>query len=131
MFLAATIRQQAARPTIATTGAARRSASATIPVSRAPRRERGHAIRGESSGWSVRSTRLCFGHAAPVVASRRNMATRSEARNQIGTAFLRLVKVLIQRLLGVGQASQRCCPGGQRIGAIAQTLDRIGTLPGG
>ena len=44
--------------------------------------------------------------------------------------FWGLVEALVQRLLGVGQAPQRRCTGGQCVRAIAQALGRIGRLPG-
>jgi hypothetical protein len=56
--------------------------------------------------------------------------TRGESHSHVETPLLRLVEALVQRLLSVGQASQRHRSGGQGIRAIAQALDRIGTLPG-
>ena len=62
--------------------------------------------------------------------STRPVPMRGEAQSHAETALLGLVEALVQRLLGVGQAPQRRCTGGQCVRAIAQALGRIGRLPG-
>jgi hypothetical protein len=72
-----------------------------------------------------------FGRACAVRASLRHVPTcGGEAESHAEAALLRLIEALIQRFLGIGQEPQVRRPDGQRIGATAQTLGRIGTLPG-
>ena len=63
-----------------------------------------------------------------VRVSLRPVPMRCEPQSHAETALLRLVKALVQRLLGVGQAPQRRSSAGQRIRAISQALGRISTL---
>src|SRR5207245_8543943 len=72
-----------------------------------------------------------FGRAFAVRVSRRHVPTRGEADSDAETPLLRLVEALVQGLLGIGQAPQRRRPGGQRIGAITQTLGGIDGLRSG
>src|SRR5258708_32265533 len=72
-----------------------------------------------------------FGRAFAVRVSRRRVPTRGEADSDAETPLLRLVEALVQRLLGIGQAPQRRRPGGQRIGAITQTLGGLDGLTRG
>jgi hypothetical protein len=103
-------------------------------AARAGLRRRGalHPAPCESRGEvaRLRSASL-FGRACAVRASLRHVPTcGGEAESHAEAALLRLIEALIQRFLGIGQAPQVPRPDGQRIGATAQTLGRIGTLPG-
>src|SRR4029077_9049706 len=86
--------------------------------------------RSESRGEMarLRSARV-FVSASVVRVSPCRVPMCGEAESHAETALLRLVEALVQRLLGVGQAPQRCPLSGQRIRTIAQALGRIGTLP--
>jgi hypothetical protein len=79
--------------------------------------------------WCFRWWRTTCAIDSPVHVSLRPVPMCREAQGNAETALLRLVKTLVQRLLGVGQAPQRRRPICQRIRAIAQTLGGISRLP--
>jgi hypothetical protein len=71
-----------------------------------------------------------FGRDSAARVMFRHVPTRGEAKSDGETALLRLVKALVQRLLGVGQAPQRYGPSTQRIRTSAQALGCIDRLAG-
>ena len=56
------------------------------------------------------------------------MPTCGKAYRKHEPALLRIVEALVERLLRLSQAPQCVGPLGQRVGVVAQALDRVGSL---